>query len=256
MWNQLETNRNVGGSVPERCRWQRLGRSGRGLPAAAGRDELQPHRSGPLREPAGRFLGADLGLPRGGCDIITGVVLPPDFATFWTQAAQQGFRPKVASIGKAILFPSAVNAIGPAAQNLSSEVWWSNVHPFTSSITGASAGEVCEGFEQATGRQWTQPLGFVHALFEVLVDVLKRESDIRDADAVAAAIAATDLDTIVGPIRWDGANLPPFAQKNVTKTPLVGGQWRMSDDGLFRLAIVDNQTYPDIPLTGDMEAIG
>jgi branched-chain amino acid transport system substrate-binding protein len=109
------------------------------------------------------------------------------------------------------------------------------VHPFTSSITGASAGEVCEGFEQATGRQWTQPLGFVHALFEVLVDVLKRESDIRDPDAVAAAIAATDLDTIVGPIRWDGANLPPFAQKNVTKTPLVGGQWRMSDDGLFRL---------------------
>ena len=54
----------------------------------------------------------------------------------------------------------------------------------------------------------------------------------------------------------DENGLPPFAQKNVTKTPLVGGQWRMSDDGLFRLAIVDNQTYPDIPLTGDMEAIG
>jgi branched-chain amino acid transport system substrate-binding protein len=46
------------------------------------------------------------------CEIVTGVVIPPDFATFWTQAAQQGFRPKAASIGKAILFPSAVEALG------------------------------------------------------------------------------------------------------------------------------------------------
>jgi branched-chain amino acid transport system substrate-binding protein len=256
MWNQLETNRNVGGLFPNDADGNAWGDPVVGFPPPLAEMNFNLTDPGRYENLQDDFSAQISAFRRGECDIITGVVLPPDFATFWTQAAQQGFRPKVASIGKAILFPSAVNAIGPAAQNLSSEVWWSNVHPFTSSITGASAGEVCEGFEQATGRQWTQPLGFVHALFEVLVDVLKRESDIRDADAVAAAIAATDLDTIVGPIRWDGANLPPFAQKNVTKTPLVGGQWRMSDDGLFRLAIVDNQTYPDIPLTGDMQAIG
>ena len=189
------------------------------------------------------------------CDIVTGVVLPPDFATFWTQAAQQGFRPKVASVGKAILFPSAVNAIGDAAENLSSEVWWSNVHPFSSSITGASAAQVCDAYESTTGRQWTQPLGFVHALFEVLTDTLKRVDGVRDPDEVAAAVAATDMQTIVGPIKWDGAGLPPFAQKNVAKTPLVGGQWRKSDDGNFRITIVDNQTYPDIPLGGELRPI-
>ncbi|MEM9443681.1 MAG: ABC transporter substrate-binding protein, partial [Pseudomonadota bacterium] len=103
---------------------------------------------------------------------------------------------------------------------------------------------------------WTQPLGFVHSLFEIVVDVVKRVDSVNDADEVAEAIAATELDTIVGPIKWDGANLPPFAQKNVAKTPLVGGQWRKSDDGKFRIVIVDNQTYPDIPLGGEMVPIG
>ena len=57
-------------------------------------------------------------------------------------------------------------------------------------------------------------------------------------------------------MKWDGANLPPFAAKNVAKTPLVGGQWRRKDDGKFDLVIVDNQTAPNIPVGGKMEPIG
>lgn len=255
MWKQLDTNMNVGGLFPNDADGNAWGDPNVGFPpplAEQGFTLVDPGRYENLQDDFSAQISA---FRDANCEIVTGVVLPPDFATFWTQAAQQGYRPKAASIGKAILFPSAVNAIGPSAQNLSSEVWWSNVHPFNSSITGQSAGEVCAGFEEATGSQWTQPLGFVHALFEILVDVLKREGDLRDPDAMAAAIGATDMQTIVGPVKWDGAGLPPFAQKNVTKTPLVGGQWRMGDDGNFQLVIVDNQTYPDIPLTGDMEPI-
>ena len=43
---------------------------------------------------------------------MTGVPIPPDFTTFWKQAAQQGFKPKIASIGKALLFPASVDALG------------------------------------------------------------------------------------------------------------------------------------------------
>ena len=255
MWNQLESNRTVGGLFPNDADGNAWGDTQVGFPPAleaGGFSLLDPGRYENLQDDFSAQISA---FKQGECELLTGVVLPPDFATFWTQAAQQGYRPKAASIGKAILFPSAVAAIGPAAHNLSSEVWWSNVHPFASSVTGQTAAAVCDGFEQATGKQWTQPLGFVHALFEVLVDVLKRVDDIRDIDEVPAAIAATSLDTIVGPIRWDGAALPPFAQKNVTKTPLVGGQWRLGDDGRFRLVVVDNQTYPDIPVSGDMQPI-
>ncbi|MEI4878536.1 hypothetical protein, partial [Klebsiella pneumoniae] len=77
-------------------------------------------------------------------------------------------------------------------------------------------------YEAATKKQWTQPIGFAHALFEIAVDVLKRAPD-RDPKALATAIGATNLDTIVGKVQWGGADLPPFAAKNVAKTPLVGG---------------------------------
>lgn len=47
----------------------------------------------------------------------------------------------------------------------------------------------------------------------------------------------------------------PFAATNVCKTPLVGGQWRRSEDGTFALVVVDNQTAPNIPTGGVMEAL-
>ena len=89
-----------------------------------------------------------------GAQIMTGVMLPPDFTVFWTQARQQGFRPKIVSVGKAILFPVSVEALGAAGHNLSSEVWWTPSHPFRSSLTGQSAGDLARAYTQATGKQW------------------------------------------------------------------------------------------------------
>jgi branched-chain amino acid transport system substrate-binding protein len=116
-----------------------------------------------------------------------------------------------------------------------------------------SAKDLAGAYQAATRKQWTQPVGFVHALFEVAVDVLKRTPD-RGSKAIAATIAATNLDTVVGKVQWDGANLPPFAAKNVAKTPLVGGQWRFKD-GKYDIIITDNKTAPAIPVGGQMEAI-
>jgi branched-chain amino acid transport system substrate-binding protein len=149
-----------------------------------------------------------------------------------------------------------VEVLGEAGHNLSSEVWWSASHPFKSSLTGQSAGDLAAAFEAAAGRQWTQPIGFIHSLFEVALDVLKRSADPKDPAALLAAITSTNLETVVGPVKWDGANLPPFAAKNVAKTPLVSGQWRRKDDGKFELVIVDNKNAPNIPVGGKMEPIG
>src|SRR5204862_7411032 len=122
--------------------------------------------------------------------------------------------------------PGAVVALWRNGNRRSAEVWWSPSHPFASSRIGQSAREIATAYEQAAKKQWAQPIGFVRALFEVAVDVLKRSADKNDPKAVVAAIAATKLDTVVGPIAWSGKELPPFAQKNIAKTPLVGGQWR------------------------------
>ena len=184
------------------------------------------------------------------------MVIPPDFTTFWKQALQQGYKPKVASVGKALLFPVALEALGASGNNLSSEVWWSPAHPFKSSLTGQSARQIADAYQQATKKQWTQPIGFAHALFEIAVDVLKRSAEKNNPKATVAAIAATKLDTIVGPIAWGNKNLPPFAQKNIAKTPLVGGQWRLRGGNKYDIVITDNKTAPNIPVGGKMEAIG
>jgi branched-chain amino acid transport system substrate-binding protein len=255
MWGQLATNKVVGGLFPNDGDGNAWGDPNVGFPpvlSAQGYTLVDPGRYQNLTDDFSAQINA---FKAGNVEIVTGVPIPPDFTTFWTQARQQGFAPKAASIGKAILFPQAVEALGDAGHNLSSEVWWSPAHPFKSSITGQSAGEVAAAYTAATGRQWTQPIGFVHALFEVARDALGRVSDTKDAVAVAEAIAATQLDTIVGRVAWDGAGLPPFAAKNVAKTPLVGGQWRRRDGGGYDLVIVDNQNAPAIPTGGAMEPI-
>jgi branched-chain amino acid transport system substrate-binding protein len=255
MWGQLATNKSVGGLFPNDGDGNAWGDKQVGFPPVldkAGYRLTDPGRYQNLTDNFSAQIGAFKGA---NCEIITGVVLPPDFTTFWKQALQQGFKPKIASIGKAILFPVAVEALGRDGNNLSSEVWWSPSHPFKSSLTGMSAQALAAAYEGATRKQWTQPIGFVHALFEVAVDVLKRTPQVGDAKATLAAIAATNLDTVVGKVAWNGANLPPFAAKNVAKTPLVGGQWRIKDASKYEIVITDNKTAPAIPVAGKMEAI-
>ncbi|RWY68218.1 ABC transporter substrate-binding protein [Rhizobium sp. WSM1325] len=255
MWAQIETNKKVGGLFPNDGDGNAWGDKVVGFPPVLekmGYGRIDPGRYQNMTDDFSAQINA---FKSGQCEIITGVVIPPDFTTFWNQAKQQGFAPKIASIGKALLFPQTVEALGNAGHNLSSEVWWTPSHPFKSSLTGESTAEVAAAFTKATSRPWTQPIGFAHALFELAVDAMKRAGDPTDGDAVAQAIAATKLDTLVGPIAWDGKGLPPFAAKNIAKTPLVGGQWRLKDGGGYDLVITDNKTAPNIPIGGKMEAI-
>jgi len=256
MWNQLDTNKQIGGLFPNDADGNAWGDPAVGVApgfAAAGYTTVDPGRYQNLTDDFSAQINA---FKAANAEIVTGVVIPPDFTTFRNQSIQQGFAPKAITVAKAILFPQSVETLGEAGHNLSSEVWWSRNHPFASSLTGESCGDLADAFSAATGRPWTQPIGFVHSLFEVATDVIKRAADPTDADGMAATIAATDLNTIVGRVAWDGTGVPPFAAANVCKTPLVGGQWRRQEDGTFDLAVVDNQTAPDIPTQGVMEALG
>ncbi|HUF19173.1 MAG TPA: ABC transporter substrate-binding protein [Burkholderiales bacterium] len=250
MWNSIGTNKRVGGLFPNDGDGNAWGDPELGFPKPLknmGFSLLDPGRYQNLTSDFSAQIAA---FKNGKVEILTGVVIPPDFRTFWTQARQQGFRPKIASVGKALLFPPAVEAIGDTADGLSTEVWWSPSHPFSSSLTGASAGDLAQGYESASGKQWTQPIGFVHALFEVAVDTLKRTSDVGDPASIRDALTATNLDTIVGPISWGSGPV-----KNVAKTPLVGGQWVKGVQHMFDLVIVNNQTAGNIPVAGELKPI-
>ena len=77
-----------------------------------------------------------------------------------------------------------------------------------------------------------------------------RSEDLEDPESIVAAINGTNLDTIVGNVNW--ANGPI---NNVTKTPLVAGQWQIDGDALD-LKIVSNAAAPIIPLTGELKLLG
>ncbi len=177
-------------------------------------------------------------------DILTGVPIPPDWATCWRQCHQQGFVPKFATIGKALLFPAAVEAIGGNLPNgLTTEVWWTPLHPFKSSLTGATCQQLADAWTQKTKRQWTQPMGFDYAAFEIAADVLKRAASL-DKKKIREALVTTNLNTVVGPIK--------FNEKNFSLTPLVGGQWVKGKKWPWELQVVYNKEAASIPTTGTM----
>lgn len=250
MWDGAGTGKSVAGLFPNDADGNAWGDPALGLPkplAAAGYTLTDPGRYQPMSDDFTNQINA---FKKAGCEIVTGNMIPPDFGTFWSQAAQQGFKPKIVTIGKALLFPSVIKGLGARGIGLSSEVWWSPSHPFKSSLTGVSSADLAGGYTKETGRPWTQPIGFKHALFEVVANVVSRAQDLEDHPAIIKAIAETDMKTIVGPVNWSKGPV-----KNVSKTPLVAGQWQKEGDGVA-LKIVTNKPAPEIPVTGQLQLLG
>jgi branched-chain amino acid transport system substrate-binding protein len=248
LWDGAPTNKVVGGLFPNDADGNAWGDKERGLPpalTAAGYKLIDPGRYQQMNNDFSSQIAA---FKAAGVEIVTGVMIPPDFATFWSQAAQQGLKPKVVTIGKALLFPSAVAALGPRGNNLTSEIWWSPNHPFKSGLTGQSCQQLADAYVAATKRPWSQPIGFQHAMFEVAIDVLKRAKAI-EPKAILDSIVATNYQSIVGPVQWTGKPV-----KNVTKTPLVAGQWKKKGDK-FELVITANRPAPNIPTGGKLELL-
>jgi branched-chain amino acid transport system substrate-binding protein len=248
MWGQVDNNQVLGGLWPN----DRDGRAwGQGFPKVLRSQGYRIVDPGRYQAQTGSFAAEIDQFKAAGVEIVTGVPLPSDFATFWKQAAQRNYRPKIASLGKALLFPAFIQAMG-SAEGVSTEVWWSPRHPFRSSLTGASAAQLAEEFQGRTGRQWIQPIGFAHALFEVAASALERVGDVGDRQGLADAIKATSMDTIVGRVDWTRAQAD---FPNVARTPLVGGQWRRGRTWPFELEIVSNVAHPEIPASSTLQPI-
>ena len=249
LWDELPNNKVIGGLFPNDADGNAWGDPVHGVPPAykkAGYKLIDPGRYQPMNND---FTSQISAFKAAGAEIVTGVMIPPDFATFWSQAAQQGFKPKIVTIGKALLFPSVIDSLGARGDGLSSEIWWSPNHPFKSGLTGQSCKQLADAYTAATKRPWTQPIGFQHALFEVAIDILKRAKNPTDPKAILDSMVATNYQSIVGPVHWTGKPV-----KNVTKTPLVGGQWQRKGDK-FELVITENKTAPEIPLGGKLKPL-
>ena len=244
-WKSVQTNKKVGGLFPNDGDGNAWGDKELGFPKPLSAMGFALTDPGRFQNGTQDFSAQIAKFKGDGVEIVTGVVIPPDAKTFLTQARQQGFKPKVITLGKALLFPGAIEALGDLGHGLTTEVWWSPSHPFASSLTKQSAKALAEAYEAGAKKQWTQPIGFAHALFELAADALKRAKSLKAAD-VRDAVAATSLDTVVGPVKWGGQG----PMKNVSKTPLVLGQWVKGTKNKVELVIVNNEAAKNIPTGG------
>lgn len=181
----------------------------------------------------------------GGAKIVTGLVFPNHLATFYVQARQMGLELEAISIAAAFVFPAGVEVLGDQGAGMSTEIWFNRQLPYSSTITGQSADEFCTAYEKDTGKQWAQPMGYHHAIWEVALAALKNSGDPKNRDAVRDAIADLDINTIIGKV--DFRNSP---MKSVASTWVTMGQWHKNPEGSkfpYELYVTNNVTAPHVP---------
>ena len=180
-------------------------------------------------------------------DFFTNVPLPPDFATMWKQSVQQGFKPKLATVAKVLLFPPDAYALGPLAYNVATDAWWAPTLPWKSSFTGETCQQMADEFEASHG-QWNSNISN-YSLFEVAHAALTMVSDPHDKTEVADAIHKVNIQALAGPLDFTSGKPAP----GVAITPPLGVQWQKGTKYPVEMQVVDNTLQPDAKITADLK---
>jgi branched-chain amino acid transport system substrate-binding protein len=187
------------------------------------------------------------------CEIYVNVPLPPDFNTFWKEAAEQKFKPKLATVAKVLLFPADVKALGPLVNNIATDSWWSPFAPYKSALTGETAAHLALDYQKTTGQQWTQAIGSTYAAFEVASNALAAASDPHDHKDVADKLHSMKYEGMNGEVDFASGPAP-----GVAVIPAAGVQWKPGKKGSFTdfpyaMFVVDNSDAPSWPINGTLE---
>jgi branched-chain amino acid transport system substrate-binding protein len=183
------------------------------------------------------------------CEILMSFPIPPDFATFWRQSAQQGLarKMKVVQVAKTGLFASTIEVLGPLGDNISVAAYWHKNFPYKSSLTGATGVQLADGYEKASSKQWNQQLGASMSLLDAGFAALASSSDPKDKAAVAKAIGSLKTVTMMGQIDFTKGPVP-----NVSPTKMIGAQWVKAPPGSrfkYDYVITENAADPSVPIS-------
>jgi branched-chain amino acid transport system substrate-binding protein len=181
-------------------------------------------------------------------DFFTNVPLPPDFASMWKQSAQQGFKPRLATVAKVLLFPTDAYSLGPLSYNVATDTWWVPTLPWTSTFTGESCQQMANEFETTTGGQWNANISN-YSLFEVAHAALTSVSDPHDKAEVADAIHKVNIHALAGPLNFASGGPAP----GVAITPPAGVQWQKGTKYQVEMQVVDNTLLPGAKITADLK---
>jgi branched-chain amino acid transport system substrate-binding protein len=244
MWDDVKTNKVVGllaQNDPDGVVWADGANKSLG---SAGYKVIDIGRFPPGTMDYGTIIS---GWKKDNVEVMFANMSPPDFTRVWRQCFRENFIPKICTVGRALMFPTAVEAIGgDLGLGTSTEAVWHPSYPFKSSLTGETAKGLSEAYETASGKQWTAPLGGLYSGYEIIADVLKRAQTL-DKEALRKAFAATDLATIQGHTK--------FNDKNICITPSGGLQWVKGKKFPFDCVLVANGNYKTLPKEAKMVSI-
>lgn len=248
-WNLIETNKKVGVMYPNDADGNAIRANLAPLLQKDGFTIIDP---GAYETGTTDYSSQIALFKQEGVEIINTFPIPPDFATFWRQAAQQGLHKqvKIVQVAKTGLFPSGVEALGNLGVNLGSAAYWHKAFPYKSSISGVSGPELADGYEASSGKQWTQQLGATLSLFDAGFDALKKAADPKSKDAIVKSIATLNTVTIAGKVDFTSGPFP-----NISPGPIIGTQWVKAPDGSkFPLdyVVTENATDPNVPVAAKL----
>jgi branched-chain amino acid transport system substrate-binding protein len=256
LWPQVPTNKKVGVMYPNDADGNAIRGALAPLLRSAGYTIVDP---GPYEDGTNDYTAQITKFKQENCQIFNTFPIPPDFATFWRQAAQQGYtkQVKIAQIAKTGLFPSQVTSLGAIGNGLASGVYWAPTWPYKSSLTGKSSKELGDGYEATTGKQWNQQIGASMSMFDVAAAVLKASGDPKNKQKIVDAMKTLTVETPVGNLDWSkNPNFGPGTQPvpNVVSTPIIGGQWKSGvSKWPIDFAICENSADTNVPVASTLQ---
>ncbi|CAN7620981.1 ABC transporter substrate-binding protein [Mesorhizobium caraganae] len=249
-WNLIETNKKVGVMYPNDADGNAIRAHLAPLLAKQGFTIVDP---GAYETGTTDYSSQIALFKQEGVEIFNSFPIPPDFAAFWRQAAQQGLikQIKICQVAKTGLFPSDIEALGDLGKKISSAAYWHKAFPYKSPLTGVSGAELADGYEAASGKQWTQQLGASMSLLDAGFEALKMSTDAKDKAAVAKALSTLNTETMIGKVDFTSG---PVA--NVSPGPIIGTQWVAAKEGSkFPLdyVVTENATDPKVPVEAKLQ---
>jgi branched-chain amino acid transport system substrate-binding protein len=246
MWNRIPNNKNVACMYPNDSDGTAFREGFESLIKASGYKVVD---GGAYTDGTTDFSSMISKFKNANCEIFSNAPLPPDFNTMWKQASQQGFKPKLATVAKVLLFPADTAALGSLVNNIATDSWWGPYMPYKSSLDGQSAKSLADAYQAATGNQWTQSVGSSYSLFEVAREAFTAVGDPHDAGAVAAELHKVNYTGMCGPLNFSAG---PVSGIGIIRP--VGVQWKPGTGKYpWVMEVVDNSLNPDVPVTAKLE---
>jgi len=249
MWNRMNTNKVIAFTYPNDADGNAFRDNKTGLEFFSAQAGFHNVDGGAYTDGTQDYSSMIGNFKRAGAQLFTNAPIPPDFNTMWKQAAQQGFKPKLATVAKVLLFPADTEALGDLVNNVATDAWWTPFHPYHSSLTGQTCKQFADAFESATGKQWVQSIGSVHSLFEIAHKAFTAVDNPHDKTAVATQLKKMNYTGISGPLDFTAGPMPGIAIQKP-----VGVQWQKGTKFPYSMKVVDNSANKNVPTNGDLVA--